>query len=155
MDLAKNLKIESVCRLQLPQAVALSPQDSVRQAVGVMQQHRIGCVVVAEDRKLIGIFTERDLLKRIVGPAKPLNTLLKDCMTPRPVTVQAQEPIGVALRRMLDGGHRHLPVLDEQGQAVGVLSVRRIVRYIVEHFPQVVYNQPPNPSVVQKERDGA
>jgi CBS domain-containing protein len=155
MDLAKNLKIESVCRLQLPTPVALTPQNTVRDAVALMQQRRIGCIVVAVNGKIVGIFTERDLLKRVVAPGKPLTTRLQDCMTAKPVTVQAQEPIGVALRRMNEGGYRHLPVLDEQGHAVGVLSVRRIVRYLVEHFPQTVYNQPPDPGVVQKDRDGA
>ncbi len=155
MDLAKNLKIESVCRLNMSGPVALSPRDSVRQAVSVMQQHRIGCVVVVQDGKVTGIFTERDLLKRIVAAGRPLTLSLAECMTPNPVTVRSSDPIGLALRRMTEGGYRHLPVLDEQDRPVGVLSVRRIMRYLVEHFPQTVYNQPPDPNAVQKDRDGA
>jgi CBS domain-containing protein len=155
MDLAKNLKIDSVCRLQLPPVVALGPHHTVRQAVALMQEQRIGCLLVCQNQTVLGVFTERDLLKRVVGCNKPLTTLLQDCMTPRPVTVQEREPIGVALRRMQEGGYRHLPVVDCQGQPVGVLSVKRIVRYLVEHFPQTVYNQPPDPGVVQKDRDGA
>ena len=155
MDLAKNLKIESVCRLQLPPPVMLTPQSTVRQAVALMQEHRIGCMVVCQNGKLVGVFTERDLLKRVVGPGKPLSLTLQECMTPQPVTVQAREPIGAAMRRMHEGGYRHLPVVDENGQPVGVVSVKRIVRYLVEHFPETVYNQPPDPGVVQKDRDGA
>ncbi|MCS6976451.1 MAG: CBS domain-containing protein [Gemmatales bacterium] len=155
MDLTKNLKIESVCRLNMSTPVTLSPRDSVRQAVAVMQQHRIGCVVVVQDGKLAGIFTERDLLKRIVAVGRPLSLTLAECMTAKPVTVRSSDPIGKAMRCMTEGGYRHLPVLDEQDRVVGVLSVRRIVRYLVEHFPQTVYNQPPDPNAVQKDRDGA
>lgn len=155
MDLAKSLKIECVCRLNMSPPVTLSPRDSVRQAVGLMQQHGIGCVVIVVEGKVSGIFTERDLLKRIVAAGKPLSITLSECMTAHPVTVRTTDPIGVAMRRMTDGGYRHLPVLDEHDRPVGVLSVRRIVRYLVEHFPQTVYNQPPDPHAVQKDRDGA
>jgi CBS domain-containing protein len=155
MDLAKNLKIDSVCRLHLPAPLALSPQDTVRQAVALMQEHRSGCVLVTDKHRVVGIFTERDLLKRVLGPGKPLSSTLNDCMTPRPVTVHQKEPVGVALRRMQEGGYRHLPVVDEAEQPVGVLSVKQIVRYLVEHFPSTVHNLPPDPGLVQQEREGA
>ena len=56
---------------------------------------------------------------------------------------------------MEEGGYRHLPVVDENGKAVGMLSVKRIIRYLVEHFPGAVYNLPPDPGAVQQEREGA
>jgi hypothetical protein len=56
---------------------------------------------------------------------------------------------------MDEGGYRHLPVVDEGGRPVGVLSVKRIVHYLVEHFPTTVYNLPPNPGAVPQEREGA
>jgi CBS domain-containing protein len=155
MDLAKNLKIESVSRLQPPPPIVLTPQAQVREAVAKMQEHRVGCVLICVDRRLVGIFTERDLLKRILAKDKPLTTPLTDCMTLNPVAVQAKEPVGQALRRMHEGGYRHLPVVDEAGLPVGTLSVRRILHYLVEHFPSTVYNQNPDPSAVQKDRDGA
>ncbi len=172
MDLAKNLKIDSVSRLQPPAALALSPQSTVRQAVALMQEHRTGCIVVCQEgpgqsggqgvahsiaqvAQLVGIFTERDLIKRVLGAGKPLSVPLKECMTPKPVVVHAKDPVGVALRKMQEGGYRHLPVVDEAGRAVGMLSVKRIVRYLVEHFPSTVYNQPPVPDVVQHDREGA
>jgi CBS domain-containing protein len=155
MDLARNLKIESVSRLQLPPAVCVSPEHTVRQAVAIMQEHAIGCVLVCEAGLVVGIFTERDLLKRILGPSKPLTTPLRDCMTANPVTVRPQDPIGVALKRMQSGGHRHLPVVDEAGRPVSVLAVKRIVRYLVEHFPSTIYNLHPDPGMIQQEREGA
>ena len=85
----------------------------------------------------------------------PLTTAVADCMTPDPVTVGPKEPIGAAVRRMEEGGYRHLPVVDESGRPLGVLSVKRIVHYLAEHFPATVYNQPPDPASFPKEAEGA
>jgi CBS domain-containing protein len=155
MDLAKNLKIDSVSRLQPQPAVALGPESTVRQAVALMQAEQVGCLLVCEGPKLVGIFTERDLIKRVLGPKRSLDATLKECMTPNPATVHANEPVGLVLRRMQEGGYRHLPVVDEAGHAVGMLSVKRLVRYLVEHFPNTVCNLPPAPDAVQKDREGA
>jgi CBS domain-containing protein len=76
-------------------------------------------------------------------------------MTFDPVVVRAKESVGTALRRMQEGGYRHLPVVDEAGQPVGMLSVKHIVRYLVEHFPSTIYNLPPDPGGIQQEREGA
>ena len=76
-------------------------------------------------------------------------------MTPHPVVVDRKEPVGAVIRRMEEGGYRHLPVVDEGGHVVGILSVKRIVHYLVEHFPATIYNLPPDPGVVQQEREGA
>lgn len=155
MDLAKNLKIDSVSRLQPAEALTLNPQNTVRQAVTMMQEQHVGCILVCRGHQLVGIFTERDLLKRVLGLGKPLSVPLSECMTPNPVSVHAKEPVGVALRKMQEGGYRHLPVVDEAGHPVGILSVKRIVRYLVEHFPSTVYNLPPDPDAVQHDREGA
>jgi predicted transcriptional regulator len=56
---------------------------------------------------------------------------------------------------MEEGGYRHLPVVDECSRVVGILSVKRIVHYLVEHFPNTVYNLPPDPNAVQQQREGA
>jgi CBS domain-containing protein len=104
---------------------------------------------------VVGIFTERDLMQRVLALGKPLTVPVSECMTPDPVTVHPKDPISVAVARMEEGGYRHLPVLDEAGRPVGVLSVKRIVHYLVEHFPTTVYNLPPDPGVVPHEREGA
>jgi CBS domain-containing protein len=56
---------------------------------------------------------------------------------------------------MQEGGYRHLPVVNEVGRPVGVLSVKQIVHYLVEHFPTTIYNLPPDPTVIPQEREGA
>jgi len=155
MDLAKNLKIDSVSRLQPTAPWHVRPEHSIGSAVDLMRQHRVGCVLVTSGAKLVGIFTERDLMGRVLAAGKPLTGPVADCMTPNPVTVHPKDPIGAAVRKMKEGGYRHLPVVDETGRPVGVLSVKRIVHYLVEHFPTTVYNLPPDPDAVPQEREGA
>jgi len=155
MDLARNLKVESVSRLQPSPALHMRPDQTVGDAITLMRQHHVGCVLVCEERKLVGIFTERDLMLRVLAVGKPLTMTVAEVMTPNPVVVQTKQAIGVAIHQMEEGGYRHLPVVDETGQTVGILSVKRIIRYLVEHFPGAVYNLPPDPGAVQQEREGA
>jgi CBS domain-containing protein len=127
----------------------------VAAAVGLMRKHRVGCLLVCEGRALVGIFTERDLLRRVIAAGRCWQTLLGDVMTPGPVCVRPKDPIRLAVRRMEQGGYRHLPVVDDTGRPVGILSVKRIVHYLVEHFPATVYNLPPDPRAFPDEREGA
>lgn len=154
MDLAKNLKVESVSRLQPSPPWQVRPEQTVGEAAALMRREKVGCLLVCADGRLVGIFTERDLMRRVLAVGKPLTVPVADCMTPNPVTVHPKEAIGAAVRRMEEGGYRHLPVVDD-GRPVGVLSVKRIVHYLVEHFPGTVYNLPPDPGAVQHEREGA
>jgi len=120
-----------------------------------MRQERVGCILVCENTKLVGIFTERDLLLRVLAPAVPLTSPVRLVMTPDPVTVQPMDSIRTAIQRMESGAYRHLPVIDDTHRPVGILSIKRIVHYLVEHFPSTVYNLPPDPEVVPHEREGA
>jgi CBS domain-containing protein len=155
MDLAKTLKIDSVSRLHSTAPLRIGPAHTVAEAVNLMRQHQVGCLLVCEGEKMVGILTERDLLRRVLAPGKPLTLSVGECMTPNPVVVHRKETVGAAVRRMEEGGYRHLPVVDEAGQVMGVLSVKRIVHYLVEHFPATIYNLPPDPGCVQQEREGA
>lgn len=155
MDLAKNLKIDSVSRLQPAPPLCVSPQNTIAEAIEHMRSGGGGCVLVCEGEKLVGIFTERDLMRRVLAVGKPLTVPVSEGMTPNPVAVHPKDPIGAAVRRMEEGGYRHLPVVDEAGRPVGLLSVKRIVHYLVEHFPSTVYNLPPDPDAVPREPEGA
>jgi CBS domain-containing protein len=155
MDLARNLKIDSVSRLHPTAPRQVAPVQTVADAVALMRRERVGCLLVCVQDRVVGIFTERDLLRRVLATGRPLNLPIAEFMTPNPVTVHLKEPIGAAVQRMEEGGYRHLPVVDEVGRPVGVLSVKRIVHYLVEHFPGTIYNLPPNPGAVQTEREGA
>jgi CBS domain-containing protein len=155
MDLARNLLVDSVSRLHPTGPRRVTPRQTVREAVELMRQERVGCVLICEGDKLEGILTERDLLKRVLAVRRSLDTPVSECMTSSPAVVDLRESVSAALRRMEDGGYRHLPVIEHDGKPVGILSVKRIVHYVVEHFPQAVYNLPPDPAVVPDNAEGA
>jgi CBS domain-containing protein len=155
MELARNIKVDSVSRLRPTPALRLGPDRPVVEAVDLMRRHRVGCVLVCRGDQLAGIFTERDLLQRVLAPGLPLTVTLGACMTPEPVVVRPKDSVAVAIRHMEEGGYRHLPVVDEAGRPLGVLSVRRIVHYLAEHFPATIYNLPPDPDVFPVRAEGA
>jgi CBS domain-containing protein len=155
MDLARNLKSETVARLYPSQPWVVQASQPVADAVKLMREKKVGCVLVCDPlRRIVGIFTERDLLRRVVAQHQPLDLPMSDCMTADPITVRPQDSISCAIKRMQKGGYRHLPVVIDD-KPVGILSVKRIVHYLVEHFPAMVYNLPPRASSSQPRREGA
>jgi CBS domain-containing protein len=94
-------------------------------------------------------------MRRVLAAGRPLTDPVSAYMTPDPRTIHPKATVGAAVRCMEEGGYRHLPVLDDSGRPVGVLSVKRIVHYLVEHFPSTVYNLPPDPGVFPLEAEGA
>ncbi len=144
MELARNLRKDPVSRLA-PSPPHIVVRDArVADAVELMRREQVGCVLVCEAGKLVGLFTERDLMNRILAVGKGLDLPIAEVMTPDPETVFPRDPIRLAVRKMKAGGHRHLPVVDDQQRPIGILSVKRVVRYLVEHYPAAVYNQPPS-----------
>ncbi len=154
MELSRNLTVDSVGRLGPTPARQVDAGRPVADAVEVLRREQVGCLLVTHGGKVVGIFTERDLLTRVLAAGLPLNTPLRECMTARPVMVSPHESVKAAVQKMQDGGYRHLPVVDEESRPVGILSAKRIVQYIVEYFPAVVYTQAP-PGPPAGERYGA
>ena len=155
MEISRNLRVESVSRLEPTPPRSVEKTQPVQDAVDLMRRDRVGCVLVCQNGLLVGVFSERDLLCRVLGCNKPLTTLIQEVMTSTPVSVMPGDSIRTAIKRMQLGGYRHLPVVNENQQPVGILSVKRIVHYLVEHFPAAVYNLPPDPGGIIREREGA
>lgn len=103
----------------------LGPATNLQAAVELMAERRIGAVmVVADDGMLAGIFSERDLLNRVVAKGRdPRSLSVADVMTPNPTTVAPDDTAASALDLMRKGGFRHLPVADG-GKPVGMVSIR-------------------------------
>jgi CBS domain-containing protein len=135
-----------------PQCV--EPTASLHDAIAIMREHHIGCVLVVEAERLVGILTERDLLLK--DEATRLSSPVSSLMTPDPETLELDDPIVWALNRMSVGGYRHVPLIDREGRPVGILSVKDIVHYLVAMFPNEVLTLPPDPSRADtwSERDG-
>ena len=119
-----------------------------------MREHRIGCVLVVQDERLVGIITERDLLLKLDGTN--LDRPIGDLMTPDPEVLTPDAPIVYALNKMSVGGFRHVPLVDELQRPVGIVSVKDIIDYIVDFFPNDVLTVPPDPARAEawRGRDG-
>ncbi len=102
---------------------SVDPAETVGEAVAVMAQHRIGSVLVMQDDRLIGIFTERDTVRALSQSHDAARHEIVSWMTHDPKTVGPDEDTEHALRTMLDNGFRHLPVV-EGGKVVGMVSMR-------------------------------
>ena len=155
MELSRNIRADSVSRLDPTPPLAIDATASVAEAVGAMRTGKVGCLLVTERGRVVGIFTERDLLTRVLASGRSLETSMRSVMTPNPVTVGPKDPVRTAIKRMQHGGYRHIPVVDEEGRPVGTLSARRVMHYIVEHFPALVFNLPPDGNQYPATAEGA
>jgi CBS domain-containing protein len=114
--------------------VVADPQTSVGEAARMMKEGKVGAVLVVEGGRLVGIFTERDAVYRVMAPGRePDATPLAEVMTPEPKTVAPDESFGYALLLMHEHGFRHAPVV-EDGRPVGVVSARHALDPDLEEF---------------------
>jgi CBS domain-containing protein len=147
---------EPISRLSPPTPVCAEVGTSIGGVVRLMQEHRIGCVLIVAERKLAGIFTERDLLLKAIGTVDDLeSTPVDDFMTSAPEAMRPVDTIAFALNKMSLGGFRHIPIVDDADSPVGIVSVKDIVDYIADFFGAEIQNVPPEPAIVSKTRDGA
>lgn len=155
MGLRASLWKDTLSQLELKPPLAVASHTPLRTAIQAMQAAGVGHMLVYDDGRLCGIFTERDLVKRVFPSGISLDEAIGRCMTPDPTTIRASDSVAWAIRTMHEGHYRHLPVVDSEGQPIGVLSVKHIVHYLVEHVPSAVYNLPPEPGQVGGTREGA
>ena len=143
--------------LPLRAPLCLDGGRPVSEAIEMMRGNHNGSVLVTDGGKLVGIFTERDVLNKLaLGELNPSEVPLSDLMHRGPETLRPDAPMVYALNVMSLGGFRHVPLVDEEGRPVGIVSVRDIVNYLVDHFPDEVLNLPPRPGGdIARSREGA
>ena len=154
MDLREALENETVSHVGFPAPVTIQQEQPVKRAIERMKRRRVGCILVLSGEKLVGIFTERDLITRVLGQRGTMELAISELMTPEPVFVRADELIKDVLSRFIQSGMRHLPVLDSADRPVGTLSVRRAVHFLSDHTSDTLYNLPPTHNQVPTSRGG-
>jgi CBS domain-containing protein len=144
--LDSRIFMQPVKDLKFSLPVVLDIEESVQDAIMFMQVKQFGCLLVTEKHELVGILTERDIISKAIGEEKGFHDLkVKDIMTPNPETFREDDTIGFAMKAMTAGGYRHVPIVDNENIPVGIVSVRDIVSFIVDHFAAEVLNLPPRP----------
>lgn len=109
-------------------APTVGPTDMVGDAVEVMKKHAANYVVVLEAEKLVGIFTERDYLNRVMAARREPDTLqVQDVMTSEPVTLSPADSVAYAINQMAVGRFRNVPIVDGDGRFRTVITVRDVI----------------------------
>jgi CBS domain-containing protein len=155
MTIEEALRHESLGNLPLSSPASVPPGATLETTLRLMREGVAGCVLVCEGDRLVGIFTERDVLNKLIGSGVSESETVDRFMTSHPASLTPRHTLGDAVRLMTEHGYRHIPLLDEQGRRAGLVAARDIVNYIAEHFPAEVVNLPPRLHQVFKTAEGA
>jgi len=119
--------VPQISDVMRPNFIEVAPEDTLGEVAERMTLQNVGAVAVKDSGRLIGILTERDLLKAMAARVHSSEARVRQWMTGDPVTASADTDVDEAARVMLEHGFRHLPVLDDSGRVIGIVSLRRVV----------------------------
>jgi CBS domain-containing protein len=126
----------TVADLMVKDVLTVEPSDTIGEAAEKMNAANVGAVVVVEDMvRIVGIVTERDLLRAVASRARAAEARVRQWMTPNPVTIGPELTIEQAAKLMFDNNFRHLPVVKD-GRALGIVSLRLLARWAFEQSVQ-------------------
>ena len=126
---------DSVVKVQSTPFLKVQADCTVREATEALHKAKVSSLLVVDKDKLAGIFTERDFLEKVAHrfpqvASKPV----RQVMTSNPTVVYETDPVGTAVAAIAVAGHRHVPVLRMDGTIIGVVSPKRVLRFLDEHF---------------------
>ena len=154
MTLEQELQAEQVSHLDLSGFSYVTSGTTVREAVAKMQADKRNVCLITADNKLIGIFTDRDVLRKVAPNPETLSQPIDTVMTADPITIQPDSSAATALRLMDDNHFRNLPAVNESGDIVGNMTHLAIVNYLATRYPVEVLNQPPRPDHFPHSQEG-
>jgi CBS domain-containing protein len=154
MDARKQLEETTLADVGFRELVHVTTAATVGDAVAAMQAAKVGCCAVLAGERLAGIFTERNLVVRVLGAGLGLDAPVAECMTSDPVTTRPGDRLHDVLARMRAGGFRHLPVVDDAGRPIGTTSIKRAIRLLGRSAHDVVYNVAPVPGMYPARAEG-
>ncbi len=155
-ELESVLLQDTLKDVQCNRVPIIDEDESLYEAIHLMRKHRQPCVLVTRNGKLAGIFTEHDVLTKVVDTGIDLQrTPVRSYMTPDPAALPVDAGVAFALNKMVVDGFHRLPLIDADNRPVGVVSMRNIIGYLSTFFPRDVLNLPPDPTKIPRQREGA
>lgn len=128
-----SLVTTSVGSLNPKTPICFMPSAPISDAIKSMQEHETGCVLVTENDRLVGIVTERDILRKVVArEIDASSTEIKTIMSPEPDFLYADDSLAFALNAMSAGGSRKVTIVDGDGKPTGLITIEDILDYIIE-----------------------
>ena len=152
-DSLPKARNERVTVLRTDDYVAVSLHTPLSQAIEAMKRDEGGCVIILDDGRLAGIFTERDLLNKILGENVDPESPIAKWMEPAVETLSPEATVGDAVRLMNERSFRNIPLV-RSGELIGSISVFDIITYLAECYPKTTMNLPPSPAQVMDTVDG-
>ena len=136
-QLEQALVEESVAAIRSQPCTVVGPDVPVERALRILVDLEIACLLVAEDDRLLGVFTKRDVLDKVaLNDDEVKDQPVSELTTRSPVCVYESDPVAAALCVMASGGHRHVPVLDAQNKITGIVSPLRVTTFLSQFFEQ-------------------
>lgn len=154
MNLRDALRHEPVTHLDLSHFCKIDSGTPVRDVIDVLRQGQQNCAFIIKDGKLAGIFTDRDVMQKIVDRPDALDSAVDEWMTPEPLKVSVNAAAADAMSLMEEYRFRNVPVVDKAGAVVGNLTHYSVLELLAASFPAEVYNRPPNPTRFARRRHG-
>lgn len=148
------LKEKRISEVINPRLIQVAPDISVQRAVELMRENKSAYLVVAEGKKVVGMFTESDVAKKILLKSVDWKRPIRDFMSADPVVLRPDDSVGRAVDLMAENDIYHVPLVNEKQELVNVLSVRTLIRFLAEFYPGEVFNIPPNPHQVMPTPEG-
>ena len=146
---------DSIQSMPKQKFLVIKEDTTLKVTLEKLQQYHLGCIVVEKDKKVKGIFTERDILMKVLGKRLNFKTeIVKTFMTKNPFRLRMNDPLAYALNLMVDGGFRHVPIVDNNDKTVGLISMQDVVNHLANFFYDEVMNLPPKPLRIQTQREG-
>lgn len=152
-DKPRHASRDSVTLMQTDDYVCIAPETPLREAIERMKEDEGGCAIICENRRVVGIFTERDLLMKVIGEEIDMEMPIKELMSPVVATLTDEATIGDAVRVMNEKSYRNIPLVHE-GELVGSISVFDVITYLAESYPKETMNLPPVPAQVMDTPEG-
>jgi predicted transcriptional regulator len=152
--LKEELETEQVGHLDLNSYCLVESGATVREALGRMRDAGGRSALIIRDDRLIGIFTERDVMSRVLGVPARLDGPVDDVMTTTLVTVLPDTSAADALWLMDDHHFRNLPVVDRQGRILGDMTYAAIIQYLAARYPVEIQNRSPRPEQYPSKPEG-
>ncbi len=134
-ELARVLGEEPVTRITSRPYAEVTSDTPIKNAIHTLHGLKVSSLLVVDEGKLVGIFTERDVLEKVAERyAELADHPLSKVMTVEPLVVYEIDPAGAALAAIAAGGYRHVPLLSTEGEVLGIISPRRVFEYLASHF---------------------
>lgn len=145
-----------ISEISAPKIVTVTVDMTMKEAIALMQEKKIGSLVIVKDKKIAGIMTERDVLMKVIGVIKDWEkTPIKEIMTAAPQTLMKGDEIAYILNNMHIGGYRHIPLVNENDEPISMISIKDIVSWVLDFFPNEISNLTGEPYRGTISREGA